>query len=129
MEFPRVWVQNEWKIVKDKEDYWFKLQSGDRKLVGLKTVYQKVGVGGENEKVLELNFFKRGVVIQMWFFGLDKGNAVQIQSRIMEDGKWVYGLKNEQVHLIALISGDFQLRGVRIELRTEFKDVTIDIYK
>lgn len=130
MEFPRVWVQSEWKILKDKEDYWLKLSSGDRKLVGLKTVYQKVGAGGENEKVLELNFFKKGAVVQLWFFGPNKEKEIRIQSRIMKDGKWIYGMPDKKVTLEALVSGDLRLRGVRVQLQVEpGKIVTVDFYK
>ncbi len=128
MEFPNVSDKNQWRIIKNSEDYWLELKNKDKKFVGLKTIYEKIGSNG-NEKMLELNFFKRGAVIQMWFRGID-AKKVEIQSRIMKYGNWVYGMPGKAVILEALASGDSKLRGIRVQLQVKPKEiVTVDFYK
>ena len=115
MEFPKVCNRNKWKILKDNENHWLEFDDRDRKLVGLRTVYERIGSNGD-EKVLELNLFKRGAVVQMWFRGLIK-NSARIQSRMMKYGQWVYGAPNEKVVLIEQIAPGDRFVGIKINLK------------
>ena len=115
MEFPKVYNRNKWKILKDNENHWLEFDDRDRKLVGLRTVYERIGSNGD-EKVLELNLFKRGAVVQMWFRGLIK-NSARIQSRMMKYGQWVYGAPNEKVVLIEQIAPGDRFVGIKINLK------------
>ena len=128
MEFPEVWDRNRWRIIKNSEDFWIELKDKDRKLIGLKTVYEKIGSGG-SEKMLELNFFKKGAVIQIWLRGLDN-KKVDVQSRIMRQGNWIYGMSGRAVTLEALVDGNLKLRGVRAQLQVRPEEIVIvDFYK
>ncbi len=127
MVFPRVSDQNLWKVVK-REDYYMTLASGDRKAAGVKVVYKALGkIGKKTERVLELKFFRKSPAIQMWFRGDEKPEL--IRSRIMKEGKWVFGMEKAPVAIDALLSGG-EFIGVRIEMKVDSgKTERVDIYK
>jgi hypothetical protein len=128
MQFPQVWDQNRWRILKSGVDYWFITESRDRKLIGTKTVYETIGLPPERtEMVLELNLFQRGAVIQMWFRNKKKPELVK--SRIMKGGNWIEGLNQSPVQLSGLtVKGEFV--GVLVELKVApDKTEAIDVYK
>ncbi|GEM_PF-2548537 len=129
MEFPKVWDKKHWRIVKNQEDYWIELKNKDKKLVGTKTVYESIG-GIGNGKILELNFFKKGAAVQMWFTDIGGGMTDFLFSRVMQNGKWVYGMPNKKVTLEALVSGDLKLKGIRAQLEIKPKEIIkVDFYK
>ena len=57
MDWPKVWDSKYWKIEKNRQDFFLKTESGDRKWVGYKTVYSAIGrPPNKTEKVLELKY-------------------------------------------------------------------------
>lgn len=127
MGFPQVSDRNLWKVVK-KEDYWITLKSGDRQMVGIKVVYAALGkIGEKAERVLELNFFRKGAIIQMWFRNDEKPELAQ--SRIMKGGKWILGPEGVPVSIDALVAeGEFV--GVRVEMKVSKEIVErVDVFK
>jgi hypothetical protein len=127
MKFPQVSDRNLWKVAK-REDYWITLKSGDKQMVGIKVVYSALGkIGNKAERVLELNFFRKGAIIQMWFRNDEKPELVQ--SRIMKCGKWIFGPKGVPVDIDALVAeGEFV--GVRVEMKNDSDKVErVDIFK
>ena len=130
MEFPKIFDRNKWSIPKDKNrvNYWHQLKNGVTKLIGLRTVYERDG--RKNEAVVELNLFKKGAVIQMWFSGVG-GKNEKVQSRIMKNGCWVYGAPNEKVSIDGLVSGGLErFRGIRVQIESVSGEiVTVDFYK
>ena len=127
MEFPKeFWDKAHWKIIKNGEDLWLPLSTGEEKRIGLRTVYEKIK--DPRQKILEVNVFQKGVVAQMWF--PDYKNSPKVfYSRILKDGKWVYGIFNAPVELEGLrVDGKFC--GVRVSLRiAEDKIEIVNILK
>ncbi len=130
MEFPKVWDRSKWRIPKDKNRviYWHQFQDGDRNIIGLKTIYKKIGEKGE--AVLELNLLDKGAAIQMWFSGVGSKNQ-KVQSRIMKNGRWVYGALNEKVAIDGLVKiWGTKFIGMRIQLKNVYGEIVMaDIYK
>jgi len=127
MLFPEVYKKALWRVLKS-EDYCMKFSNGSSCSAGLKTVYGLVGgKDKEAERVLELNFFKKGAVIQMWFRG--NINPKLVRSRIMKSGKWILGPKGIPVEIEALLVGG-EFTGVRVEMKIgPSKTEKVDIFK
>lgn len=130
MEFPKVWERSKWRIPEDQNsiNYWHEFKNGDRRIIALKTVYKRIG--RKDEAVLEFNILDRGAAIQMWFSGVG-GKNEKAQSRIMKNGRWVYGAPNEKVSIDGLISvKSGRFRGIRVQLKSVSGEIiTADIYK
>lgn len=115
MVFPIIDNRSEWKIAIDNEDYFLVSSKKDRVGIGKKTIYEKlVEEGRIAEKVLELNLFERGGIIQTWFRWNGKDKTV-IQSRILKNGQWVYGLVDACPFLRLLVFGA-KLWGIEVGL-------------
>ena len=130
MEFPKVFDRSKWRISKDinRVDYWYQFKDGDRRIIALRTIYEKIGQ--KDEAVVELNLLGKGAAIQMWFSGVG-GKNEKAQCRIMKNGCWVYGATNEKVSIDGLVSvKDGRFRGIRVQLKSVSREVvTADVYK
>lgn len=134
MDFPEFWNSVKWRVVKRAEDLWLNLSSGEERRIGTKTVYEKIVRAEEsNEKVLEINLFNRGAIAHIWFPDVVRKPRL-VYSRIMKDGKWVYGPIGETVSLDGLSrkkpDGRWQFCGIRVSLMVGLdNEVGVSVYK
>ena len=131
MDWPKVHDKSKWKVIKNNEEHWFQTKDKDWYRVGLRTVYQEISSAKKQKvaKVLEINLFGRGAVIQTLFTHTSAKSHITTVSRVLKNGRWLYGLPMKPARLIGLRKQE-RFIGIRIELVTApGKIEQVDMYK